>query len=83
MKHCIIGLNERPKGKELVERTAVRGIIENKGKYLFVTTNREDCMFPGGGIEGDENHEDALILERFMKKPVILSQKSRSTLVIP
>lgn len=63
MKHCIIGLNERPKGKELVERTAVRGIIENKGKYLFVTTNREDCMFPGGGIEGDENHEDALIRE--------------------
>lgn len=44
-------------------RRAVRGIIAHNGKLLMVKNNKGDYKFPGGGIEGDELVEEALLRE--------------------
>lgn len=45
-------------------RPSVRGIIMRDGKAALVHNGKFDYyMFPGGGIEAGENHEEALIRE--------------------
>lgn len=49
--------------KDLVKvnyRYAVRAIVINGNKILMVHTNKGDYKFPGGGIEKQESHEEAL-----------------------
>lgn len=49
--------------KDLVKinyRYAVRAIIVNSDKILMIQTNKGDYKFPGGGIEKQESHEEAL-----------------------
>ncbi len=41
-------------------RVAVRGLIIKDHQCLFLKTNDGDLIFPGGGLEGDEPHEQAL-----------------------
>lgn len=45
-------------------RPSVRAIIERDGKFALVHGLKYDYyMFPGGGMEGNESHEEALIRE--------------------
>ncbi|TYS18542.1 NUDIX domain-containing protein [Rossellomorea vietnamensis] len=41
-------------------REAVRAVILQDDKILLVQSNKRDFKFPGGGIEGEENHQQAL-----------------------
>lgn len=55
----------RTQGMELGGRTfhreAVRGIILQQGKLLMVySVQNGDYKFPGGGVQPDESHDDAL-----------------------
>jgi 8-oxo-dGTP pyrophosphatase MutT (NUDIX family) len=45
------------------ERIAVRGVIYKQNKILLVHSNRDYYKFPGGGMEQEESHEEALIRE--------------------
>jgi 8-oxo-dGTP pyrophosphatase MutT (NUDIX family) len=47
----------------LNERVAVRGVILKKDKVMLVHSNRDYYKFPGGGVELEESHEEALIRE--------------------
>ncbi|WP_456278667.1 NUDIX domain-containing protein [Bacillus sp. AK128] len=44
-------------------REAVRAIILHDHKILLIQSNKGDYKFPGGGLEDNENHLDALIRE--------------------
>ena len=44
-------------------RTALRGIILKGDNILLVRTSKGDLKFPGGGLEGNETYEEALIRE--------------------
>ncbi len=44
-------------------RTAVRAVIMQNKKILLLLSSRGDCKLPGGGVEKDEDHEQALIRE--------------------
>lgn len=46
-----------------VYRQAVRAVVFKDNKLLVIHTNKGDYKFPGGGIEQEENHNDALIRE--------------------
>lgn len=47
-----------------IYREAVRGIIINERKLLMIYSAKNgDYKFPGGGVEGDETYEEALIRE--------------------
>ena len=44
-------------------RTAIRGIIVKDDNILLIRTSKGDLKFPGGGLEGNEMYEEALIRE--------------------
>ncbi len=44
-------------------RIALRGIILRGDNILLIRTSKGDLKFPGGGLEGNETHEEALIRE--------------------
>lgn len=44
-------------------REAIRAVILRKNKILLIRTNKGDYKFPGGGVEGHENHSECLIRE--------------------
>lgn len=47
-----------------ITRNAVRGIIVDQNKLLMIFSQKVgDYKFPGGGVNGDESHEKALIRE--------------------
>ncbi|QOR67158.1 NUDIX domain-containing protein [Cytobacillus suaedae] len=46
-----------------INREAVRAIIMTKDTILLVQSNRGDYKFPGGGVEKNESHCEALIRE--------------------
>lgn len=48
-----VDLGGYPAGGSVSRRTAVRGIIEQDGKYLLVAGKYGDCKFPGGVKEGE------------------------------
>lgn len=45
------------------ERIAVRAVILYQNKLLLIHSNLGDYKFPGGGVEDNENHKEALIRE--------------------
>ncbi|MBE0700098.1 MAG: NUDIX domain-containing protein [Acholeplasmataceae bacterium] len=47
------------------KRYAVRAIIIKKNKILMIKTSQGDYKFPGGGVIGEESHEEALKREVF------------------
>lgn len=60
--------DELPKGEKLkktrfIRRTAVRGVIYDKDRLLMVKTKLGDYRFPGGGVQENETHEQALLRE--------------------
>lgn len=44
-------------------RDAIKAVILRKNKILLLHTNKGDYKFPGGGVEGQENHSECLIRE--------------------
>lgn len=63
MKELFLDLkNYRTEGN-IYKRTAIRGIVQKEGKYLVIHSKYGDYKFPGGGMEGDETHEETLIRE--------------------
>ena len=55
-----LGEKEIPKGMEVIERIAVRGIVWDGNKLLMVQTNKGDYKFPGGGMDSGESYEETL-----------------------
>jgi len=55
-----LGEKEIPKGIEVKERIAVRGVVWDGNKLLIIQTNKGDYKFPGGGMESGESYEDTL-----------------------
>lgn len=45
---------------KIKHREAVRAVIFNENKILLIHSNLGDYKFPGGGVEEDETHIDAL-----------------------
>ena len=41
-------------------REAIRGIILKDNKFLMIHSNKGDYKFPGGGMNENESHEDAV-----------------------
>lgn len=54
MQELTLNLPEGIDDGSFVERTAVRGIICQDGKYLVILGEQGDCKFPGGGMEQGE-----------------------------
>ena len=54
MQELTLNLPEGIDDGSFVERTAVRGIICQNGKYLVILGEQGDCKFPGGGMEQGE-----------------------------
>jgi|LSQX01.1.fsa_nt_gb 8-oxo-dGTP pyrophosphatase MutT (NUDIX family) len=57
----VLGFQEVDSETENVNhREAVRAVILHDNDLLMVQSNKGDYKFPGGGLHGDENHEEAL-----------------------
>lgn len=63
-----------------IKRLAVKGIVKENDKILFLRTNKNDYKFPGGGLRKGESHQEGLKREmleetgykiREIKKPFI------------
>lgn len=63
MKEIIIDLKDYIEDGTVFRRTAARGIIEQKGKYLIINSKYGDYKFPGGGQKSGESLEETLIRE--------------------
>jgi len=57
-----LGFSKRP-NLPVTLRTAVRAVIKQDGKLLLLKSNKGDCKLPGGGVDPNENFEQALIRE--------------------
>jgi 8-oxo-dGTP pyrophosphatase MutT (NUDIX family) len=60
--HEIIGIQEAIEAR-IKFREAVRAVIIHGDKILLVQSNVGDYKFPGGGVEKNENHLEALTRE--------------------
>ncbi|MDO5291473.1 MAG: NUDIX domain-containing protein [bacterium] len=58
-----IDLKNYKEGGTVFKRTAVRGIVQNKGKYLIIHSKYGDYKFPGGGRKAGESLTDTLARE--------------------
>ncbi|MCG1022944.1 NUDIX hydrolase [Sutcliffiella horikoshii] len=54
---------EKEENKHIKVRKAVRAIVIRDGHILMVHSNKGDFKFPGGGVEQEETHREALIRE--------------------
>lgn len=61
MLELTIDLKNYKTGGSIHKRTAVRGIVEKDGKFLIIHSKYGDYKFPGGGMEGNETHEETLL----------------------
>lgn len=59
----LIETSENKKYDSVIIREAVRAIIIIDNKILLIQSNKGDYKFPGGGLEGKENHSEGLIRE--------------------
>ncbi|WP_230500347.1 NUDIX hydrolase [Sutcliffiella rhizosphaerae] len=48
---------------KIIYREAVRAVIIQNDKILMVQSNIGDYKFPGGGVEINESHEEAIMRE--------------------
>jgi len=58
-----IGFAKSENEIDTYKRIAVRAIIMKDNKLLMVFNNKGDIKFPGGGVEADETHANAIIRE--------------------
>lgn len=64
MFHKVIGEQEQPDiSVKMNYREAVRAVVLEGDKILLVGSNLGDYKLPGGGVEADESHEQALSRE--------------------
>lgn len=57
----LLGMEENEVGdRKIFRREAVRGLVRRKDLLLLIRTKEGDLKFPGGGIEEEESHEEAL-----------------------
>lgn len=56
----LIGLSKPEGHYSKMERIAVRAIIKKDKKILMVSNNKGDTKFPGGGVDSNESHIEAL-----------------------
>lgn len=62
--HKMISIHADSEPSRIISvRTAVRAIIIEEGKILMVRSNRGYFKLPGGGVEADESHAEALARE--------------------
>lgn len=61
-----LGLQIIEEKVNIVGREAVRAIILNKNSIFMIRTNKGDYKFPGGGVNINETHDEAL--EREIKE---------------
>lgn len=59
----IIGIETLEKNYKTYRREAVRAVIMADKKLLMISNRKGDYKFPGGGIDGDENHGETIIRE--------------------
>lgn len=60
---CLGNIDIDEKGMKINKREAVRGVVVQNNNILLIHSNKGDYKFPGGGIEQDESHSDALLRE--------------------
>lgn len=79
----VLGIEEVDKEKVKVNhRETVRAIILKDNNILMVHCNKGDYKFPGGGINKEENHEEALKREvREETGYIVSSVKSKTGIV--
>lgn len=56
----VIGLDKTPDKNKIIHRVAIRAIIYKDNQFLMISNNKGDIKFPGGGLELNESHEDAI-----------------------
>ncbi len=58
---CVLGLQEVDnESANINHREAVRAIILHYDSILMAHSNKGDYKFPGGGVNGEESHGEAL-----------------------
>lgn len=55
--------NPLPEPKEYISRPTVKGIVIDSNDNIATYHIHGRSLFPGGGVEGSESHEDAFIRE--------------------
>lgn len=60
---CLRNNNLEEKGWKINNREAVRAVIFHNNEILLIHSNWGDYKFPGGGVERNETHIDALLRE--------------------
>lgn len=58
-KH-IIGFNKEKEAIKTINRTAIRAVIIREGQLLMISNKEGDIKFPGGGLEINESHKEAV-----------------------
>lgn len=66
MFDLLLGSLTIEKGMKTIHREAVRAVIIQGGKILLIHSNKGDYKFPGGGVEKNKTHIEAL--QREMKE---------------
>lgn len=56
----LIGCIKIEANQNTINRTAVRAVIKKGNEILLVSNNKGDTKFPGGGVECNEDLEEAL-----------------------
>lgn len=58
-KH-IIGINKEKEAIKTINRRAIRAVIIREGQLLMISNKEGDIKFPGGGLELNESHKEAV-----------------------
>jgi 8-oxo-dGTP pyrophosphatase MutT (NUDIX family) len=56
----IIGINKEKETIRINNRKAIRAVIIREGQLLMISNKKGDIKFPGGGLEVNESHEEAV-----------------------
>lgn len=58
-----IGIDASVKKYKIFRRDSIRAIIMANNKLLMISNSKGDYKFPGGGIDGGENHAETIVRE--------------------
>ncbi|HKL42814.1 MAG TPA: NUDIX domain-containing protein [Clostridia bacterium] len=56
----VLGLDKISNTEKIINRVAIRAVIHKDKQLLMITNNKGDIKFPGGGLEPNESHEEAI-----------------------